>query len=177
MRGILSRIVVLFLLVECCPFLMGQGSHQAPASSPPEYTFAIVRVFPHDISAYTQGFAYRDGFLYEGTGLNGRSTLRKVRLATGEVIQHVDLAPEFFGEGVTIIKDRVFQLTWKSGVGFVYDLNSFHLLQKFFYSGEGWGLATDGTELFLRNIGDSYSGCGNVSGETPPQGPRWSGPG
>jgi len=149
MREILSRLVVLFLLIGCCLFLMGQTSRQAPANSPQEYTFAIVRVFSHDTSAYTQGLAYRDGFLYEGTGLNGRSSLRKVRLETGEVIQHVDLGPEFFGEGITTIKDRVFQLTWKSGVGFVYDLNSFHLLRKFAYSGEGWGLATDGRELFL----------------------------
>ena len=108
-----------------------------------------MRSFEFFPSAYTQGLAYRDGFLYEGTGRNGQSSLRKVRLETGEVIQHADLGPEFFGEGITIIKDRVFQLTWKSGVGFVYDLNSFHLLRKFMYSGEGWGLATDGQELFL----------------------------
>jgi len=105
-------------------------------------------VFPHDTSAYTQGLTYRDGFLYEGTGRNGQSSLRKVDLQTGAVIQHVDLRSEFFGEGITIIKDRVFQLTWKSGLGFVYDLNSFHLLRTFEYSGEGWGLATDGRALF-----------------------------
>jgi glutaminyl-peptide cyclotransferase len=149
MREILSRLVILFLLIGCCPFLMGQPSHQLSANAPPEYTFAIVRVFPHDTSAYTQGLAYRDGFLYEGTGRNGQSSLRKVRLETGKVIQRVDLGSEFFGEGITIVKDRVFQLTWKSGVGFVYDLKSFHLLRQSAYSGEGWGLATDGRELFL----------------------------
>jgi len=149
MRESLSRLVILFLLIGCCPFLMGQPSHQVSANAPPEYTFAIVRVFPHDTSAYTQGLAYRDGFLYEGTGRNGQSSLRKVRLETGEVIQRVDLESEFFGEGITIVKDRVFQLTWKSGVGFVYDLKSFHLLRQSAYSGEGWGLATDGRELFL----------------------------
>jgi glutamine cyclotransferase len=149
MREILSRLVILFLLMGCCSFLMGQPSHQVSAYAPPEYTFAIVRVFPHDTSAYTQGLAYRDGFLYEGTGRNGQSSLRKVRLETGEVIQRVDLGAEFFGEGITIVKDRVFQLTWKSGVGFVYDLKSFHLLRQSAYSGEGWGLATDGRELFL----------------------------
>jgi len=106
-------------------------------------------VFPHDTSAYTQGLAYRDGFLYEGTGLNGRSSLRKVRLETGNVIQHVDLGSEFFGEGITLVKDRVLQLTWKSGVGFEYDLNDFHLLRRFSYSGEGWGLASRGRELFM----------------------------
>ena len=149
MRAILSRFVVLFLLTVSPPFLSGKTSYQIAAKAPREQTFVVVRVFPHDTSAYTQGLAYRDGFLYEGTGRNGQSSLRKVRLETGDVIQHVDLGPEFFGEGITIIKDRVFQLTWKSGAGFVYDLNSFHLLQKFAYSGEGWGLATNGRELFL----------------------------
>jgi glutamine cyclotransferase len=83
MREILSRLIVLFLLIGCCPFLIGQTSRQVSANPPPEYTFAIVRVFPHDTSAYTQGLAYRDGFLYEGTGRNGQSSLRKVRLETG----------------------------------------------------------------------------------------------
>jgi glutamine cyclotransferase len=149
MRRFLSRLIVLFLLIGCCLFLIGQTSQRPSANSAPEYTFVIVQVFPHDTSAYTQGLAYRDGFLYEGTGRNGRSSLRKVRLETGKVIQHVDLGPEFFGEGITIIKDRVFQLTWKSEVGFVYDLNTFHLLRRFAYSGEGWGLATNGHDLFL----------------------------
>jgi glutaminyl-peptide cyclotransferase len=149
MNGISSRLVVLFLLAACCPLLRGQTPHPASAIPPQEYTFAIVRAFPHDTFAYTQGLAYRDGFLYEGTGLNGRSSLRKARLETGEVIQHVDLGSEFFGEGITIVKDRVLQLTWKSGTGFVYDLSDFHLLRRFSYSGEGWGLATNGRELFL----------------------------
>ncbi len=149
MKGIFSRFVVLFLLTTCRPFLIGQASPQASENAPPEYTFAVVRVFPHDTGAYTQGFAYRDGFLYEGTGRNGHSSLRKVRLETGEVIQQVDLEAEFFGEGITLVKDKVLQLTWKSGMGFVYDLNNFHLLRRFSYPGEGWGLATNGREIFM----------------------------
>ena len=150
MKGTLSRFAVLFLLIASHPSLVGQASpRRVSANAPPEYTFVLVRVFPHDTDAYTQGFAYRDGFLYEGTGRNGRSSLRKVRLETGEVIQQVDLGPEFFGEGITLIKDKVLQLTWKSGVGFVYDLNSFRLLRKFSYSGEGWGLATNDREIFM----------------------------
>lgn len=141
-----SRLVhLLVLLTIWQPFLAGQ----APANRPQEFTFSIVRVFPHDTSAYTQGLAYRDGFLYEGTGLNGRSSLREVRLETGEVIQKVDLGPEFFGEGITLVKDKVLQLTWKSGVGFVYDLQTFHLMRRFSYSGEGWGLAANDSEIFL----------------------------
>jgi glutaminyl-peptide cyclotransferase len=149
MRELLSRLIVMFLFSACGPFSGGQTSRQASAKVPPEYTFAIVQVFPHDTSAYTQGLAYRDGVLYEGTGRSGESSLRKVRLRTGEVIQRVDLGPEFFGEGITILKNRVFQLTWKSGVGFVYDLETFHLKRRFTYAGEGWGLATNGHDLFL----------------------------
>ncbi len=143
MKPTFWAVVVLFLLASCRPFLVGQTSDRTEAS-PQQYTFAIVRVFPHDASAYTQGLAYHDGYLYEGTGRNGQSSLRRVRLETGEVIQQANLGSEFFGEGITIFNDQVFQLTWKSGVGFVYDLNSFRLLRKFSYSGEGWGLAAAG---------------------------------
>jgi len=148
MKGSFSRIVVV-LLVSVCPFVAGQAAHPASTSATPEYTFVVVHVFPHDTSAYTQGLAFRDGFLYEGTGRNGQSSLRKVRLETGEVIQRVTLGSEFFGEGITLVKDKVVQLTWTSGVGFVYDLNGFRLLRKFTYSGEGWGLASNGREVFL----------------------------
>jgi len=147
MKAIRSRLVVLFLLTTCSPFLLGQTT--ASAGATPKYTFAIVRVFPHDTSAYTQGLAYRDDFLYEGTGRNGQSSLRKVRLETGEVIQRLDLALEYFGEGITLVKDKIVQITWKSGVGFVYDLNNFQLLRKFSYSGEGWGLTANGHQLFM----------------------------
>jgi glutaminyl-peptide cyclotransferase len=105
-KGI-SRVVFLLLLPAGRPFLIGQTSHQTSANSPLKYTFAIARVFPHDTSACTRGLAYRDGFLYAGTGLTGRSSLRKVRLETGEVIQHVDPESEFFGEGITLVKNRV----------------------------------------------------------------------
>lgn len=130
----------------CCPLLL---QRTAQAQHPEEYTFSVVRAFPHDGSAYTQGLAYRDGFLYEGTGLNGRSSLRKVNLDTGAVVQRVNLEPEFFGEGITIFKDQIVQLTWKSHIGFVYDFKNFQRLNQFLYSGEGWGLATNSTELFM----------------------------
>ncbi len=147
MKAISSRLFILFLLTACSPFLLAQATASEKAT--PKYTFAIVRVFPHDTSAYTQGLAYRDGFLYEGTGRNGQSSLRKVRLETGEVIQRLDLASEYFGEGITLVKDKVVQITWKSGIGFVYDLNNFQLLRKFSYSGEGWGLTANGHQLFM----------------------------
>lgn len=140
-------------LAALAPWLSGQflfcQSHQPKARRPPEYTFKIVKAFPHDHSAFTQGLAYRDGFLYEGTGLNGRSSLRKDRLDTGEVVREVDLKPEFFGEGITLVKNQVVQLTWQSHTGFVYDITDFHLQRRFSYPGEGWGLTTDGRDLFL----------------------------
>jgi glutamine cyclotransferase len=123
-----------------------------PAQKPkavPQYTFTVVHVYPHDPEAFTQGLVYHDGFLYEGTGLNGRSSLRKVRLETGEVLQHADLAPDYFGEGIAILDDQVFQLTWRSQTGFVYKLSDFSLLRRFSYPGEGWGLTTDGRDLYM----------------------------
>jgi glutamine cyclotransferase len=116
---------------------------------PPEYTFKVVHVFPHDTAAYTQGLVYHDGFLYEGTGLNGRSSLRKVRLETGEILQRRELPQNYFGEGIALVGNEVVQLTWQSETGFVYDLADFRLLRRFSYTGEGWGLTTNGRELFM----------------------------
>ena len=127
-----------------------QNSPQAVQHArPPEYTFRIVRQFPHDSAAFTQGLAYRGGFLYESTGLKGRSSVRKVRLETGQIVERVDLPPEYFGEGITLFKDEIVQLTWQAQTGFIYDATDFRLLQRFSYQGEGWGLATDGRELFM----------------------------
>jgi glutamine cyclotransferase len=138
-----------FVLAAVGLLLLGQSSVRGHGVRPPEYTFNVVQTFPHDSSAFTQGLAYHDGFLYEGTGLNGQSSLRKVRLETGEVVQRTDLAPDFFGEGITLLKNEVIQLTWQSQTGFVYSLADFHLLRQFSYPGEGWGLATDGREVFM----------------------------
>jgi glutaminyl-peptide cyclotransferase len=149
MRLICGELAFAFLLAILTQPLSGQPSHPSQAEGPPEYTFKIVRTFPHDPTAFTQGLAYRDGFLYEGTGLKGGSSLRKVRIETGEIVQRVDLAPEFFGEGITLLKNSVIQLTWQSRMGFVYDRRDFRLLRRFSYSGEGWGLTTNGREIFM----------------------------
>ena len=148
-RNFPRRLAIAFLLAAFTQPLPGQTSHQAHAGRPPEYTFKLVHVFPHDPAAFTQGLAFRDGFLYEGTGMNGRSSLRKVRLETGEVVQRVELASEYFGEGITLLKDEIVQLTWRSQTGFVYNLSDFRWLRQFSYSGEGWGLASNGLELFM----------------------------
>jgi glutamine cyclotransferase len=145
----LSPAVSLFLISLTALSLARPSPAVQARGRPPEYTFKIIRVFPHDPTAYTQGLAYRDGFLYEGTGLNGRSSLRKVDVESGKVLQRVDLKPEFFGEGITLFKNEIVQLTWKSQTGFIYNLSDFRLLRQFSYSGEGWGLATNGKDIFM----------------------------
>jgi glutamine cyclotransferase len=149
MRVIRRRFAIAILLAALAPSLVGQSSHASHVTRPLEYTFQVVRAFPHDPSAFTQGLVYSDGFLYEGTGLNGRSSLRKVRLDTGEIVQRIDLPREFFGEGITLVRNEVIQLTWQSHVGFVYDVSDFHLLRRFSYPSEGWGLTTNGREIFM----------------------------
>ena len=139
-------------LAACCLF----AQTQAPkAAAVPEYTYQIVHVYPHDRSAFTEGLEYHDGFLYEATGLNsrtvppGQSSLRKVRLETGEVVQRIPLSDEYFGEGITIIGDQIIQLTYKTEVGFVYGLKDFHVLRQFTYKGEGWSLTHNATSIFM----------------------------
>lgn len=115
----------------------------------PTYGYRIVHAYPHDPKAFTQGLIYLNGYLYESTGLEGQSTLRKVDLQTGKVSQRYDLAPDIFGEGLTNWKNTLVQLTWKKQTGFVYDRATFHLLRTFHYTGEGWGLTQDGTNIIM----------------------------
>ena len=110
----------------------------------PVYTYEIVNTFKHDPQAFTQGLFFYNGFLYEGTGQFGESELRKVELETGKVLQKVGLAKNSFGEGATVLNDKIYQLTWQEGNGFVYDAATFRLLGNFGYAGEGWGLTNDG---------------------------------
>lgn len=144
--------------------LMAIGSARAPGfaawqlpviSTVPMYRYTVVRSYPHDRDGFTQGLQYLDGFLYEGTGLTGRSSIRKVKLETGEVVQRRDAPPQYFGEGITIWKSDLFQLTWQSGVAFVYDRDTFAPRRTFTYTGEGWGLTHDGTSLVMSDGSDS----------------------
>jgi glutaminyl-peptide cyclotransferase len=115
----------------------------------PRASYAVVHTYPHDPDAFTQGLEFHDGFLYEGTGLNGRSSIRKVDLVTGRVLQRRPLSPAFFGEGITIWKDSLIELTWRAQIGFVYDLGSFDQRRTFTYTGEGWGLTHDASSLIM----------------------------
>ena len=112
------------------------------------YSYEVINTYPHDIDAFTQGLIFEEGYLYESTGRWGHSSLRRVKLESGEVekIHHLD--DEYFGEGLTIFDNKFYQLTWKAGVGFIYDRN-FNLINKFHYDTEGWGLTTDGKFLIM----------------------------
>jgi glutaminyl-peptide cyclotransferase len=121
----------------------------ATASAPPIYTYRVVNVFPHDPTAFTQGLVYQDGIFYEGTGQRGQSTLRKVNPITSQVLQGIRLPDPYWGEGIAVLGDRLYQLTWQENTGFVYDKDSFDLLGTWRYEGEGWGLTTDGQRLIM----------------------------
>ena len=120
-----------------------------PPAEIPVYTYEVVRTYPHDPQAFTQGLLFADGFLYEGTGLRGSSSLRKVDLESGQVLQLRQLERKYFGEGIALFGDRLIQLTWNSRVGFVYDRKSFEQLDRFTYLTEGWGLTHDGETLIM----------------------------
>jgi glutaminyl-peptide cyclotransferase len=115
----------------------------------PTYDFKVLRSYPHDAQAFTEGLLYRDGFLYESTGLNGKSSIRKVNLETGKVLQSKDIPPQYFGEGLTVWDDTLVGLTWQTQTGFVFDLKTFELRNQFAYPGEGWGLTQNGKELIM----------------------------
>jgi len=116
---------------------------------PVSYTYDVVNVYPHDPNAFTQGLVIENGFLYEGTGLYGNSSLRCVELETGDLIQLYSLPSDLFGEGITIFGNRIYQLTWRSQKGFLYDKHSFDLLREFSYTTEGWGITNDGNQLIM----------------------------
>ncbi len=133
------------LKLACCFAAAVLASH----AQTPQYGYQVVHAYPHDPNAFTQGLEYRAGFLYEGTGLKGHSSLRKVKLETGKVLQQIDLDPEYFGEGITVLNQKITELTWQSETGFVYDQSSFRKERTFSYLGEGWGLANDGQNIYM----------------------------
>ena len=121
----------------------------AVADQVPVYGYEVVNTFPHDPAAFTQGIIFHDGALIESTGLEGRSTLRRVELQTGKVLQKVDVPPFFFAEGMTLFNGKIYQLTWKGEKGFIYDPQTFKKTGEFTYTGEGWGLTHDADSLIL----------------------------
>jgi len=121
----------------------------AAQAAVPVYSYELVKTYPHDTQAFTEGLFYLNGFLYESTGLERQSSIRKEKLETGEVLQKVDIPPQYFGEGIVNWKNRLISLTWKSELGFVYDLNTLKVQRHFAYKGEGWALTQDGKRLIM----------------------------
>ncbi|MBS1794381.1 MAG: glutaminyl-peptide cyclotransferase [Acidobacteria bacterium] len=117
----------------------------------PVYTYEVVNTYKHDPTAFTEGLYFKDGFLYESTGEEGKSQLRKVELESGKVLQKFDLPRDSFGEGISPVGDKIYQLTWQEEVCRVFDAKDFKLLKEFKYQGEGWGMTTDGTNLYMTN--------------------------
>ena len=120
------------------------------STTPKLYRYEIVNTYPHDITSYTQGLEFYDGVLYESTGQYGESKLRALDYKTGKVLKNIDLSPSYFGEGLTVLNDKIYQLTWKEGRGLIYDADKFEAIGSFNYgqSKEGWGLCNDGLQLY-----------------------------
>ncbi|HUO77536.1 MAG TPA: glutaminyl-peptide cyclotransferase [Thermodesulfovibrionales bacterium] len=146
-RLVFTAFLAVFLSLSGTLFLFLEW--QEAASGPQVYGYKIVNIYPHDPSAFTQGLIYEGGYLYEGTGLYGKSTLRKVELKTGKVTKLLPLSPGYFGEGLTSWKGDLIQLTWREGKGFVYEKESFRLVREFSYPTEGWGITHDDTHLIM----------------------------
>lgn len=152
--ALIATAGVVFLIVS----LLRQGLPTQPnttsnnnqnTSRAQQVSYEVVGSYPHDPTSFTQGLLWHDGTLYEGTGLEGRSKLRRLEFPSGKVLKEISLSSEYFGEGLALVGNRLMQLTWQSHRGFVYDLDSFRKLQEFTYDTEGWGLTYDGNNLIL----------------------------
>ncbi|MGC4084871.1 MAG: glutaminyl-peptide cyclotransferase [Vicinamibacterales bacterium] len=146
----LSALGVLMLLQRVPGFAAWQSGAAMPV-----FGYTVVHTYPHDRDAFTQGLQVVDGLFYEGTGLNGRSSIRKVKIETGQVLQKKDVPAQYFGEGITVRGSEIFQLTWQTGVALVYDKTTFTQKRTHKYAGEGWGLTQDKTTLIMSD-GSEY---------------------
>jgi glutamine cyclotransferase len=148
----MPRIIMFAVLaVSTTLAIQAQAPRNIPpvTSKAPKYGYTVVRSYPHDPKAFTQGLEFFGGFLYEGTGQKGRSAVRKIELETGKVVQEERLHAQYFGEGITISQGKLFQLTWQDRTGFVYDARTLKFIRNFSYFGEGWGLTHDPMTLIM----------------------------
>ncbi len=152
-----AAAAVIFLIISLLhyepanqPNAIANGNNQSTRDArAQQVSYEVVSSYPHDPTSFTQGLVWHDGTLYESTGLKGESKLRRLEFPSGRVLKEINLASEFFGEGLALVDGRLIQLTWQSHKGFVYDLNTFRQLQEFAYDTEGWGLTYDGKNLIL----------------------------
>jgi glutamine cyclotransferase len=130
-------------------FLFAFAALSLFATETPRYTARVVKTFPHDTSAFTQGLEFHGGWLYESTGMVGQSGIRKVTLENGKILQQLRVGAPFFGEGITIIDGQLIQLTWQHQTGFIYKFPELQFVKQFSYTGEGWGLTNDGKQIYM----------------------------
>ena len=154
--SVIAILLIVVIIVLSASILIIFNSNNASAKSTATYyTYAIVNTYPHDTNAFTEGLVYSDGFLYESTGLNGNSTLRRVDLTTGNVLQEYTLPTQYFGEDIAIVNNTIIQLTWQSNIGFIYNKTTFAVLGNFTYPTQGWGLTFDGKNLIMSDGTDN----------------------
>ena len=144
-----ERRVTLFRKLAALAFALSAAVAVPARAAVPVYGATVVHDYPHDPAAFTEGLFYLNGFLYESTGLEGKSDIRKVQLGTGKVLQRRPLDPKYFGEGIVAWRGRLAELTWQSQIGFTYDLSTFNPRSSFHYSGEGWALTHDGKRIIM----------------------------
>lgn len=131
---------------------------KAESNEPKQLQYTVTATYPHDASSFTEGLEFRDGFLYEGTGdteYKGNSKLAKVDLTTGKDVKKINLSKEYFGEGISVLNGKIYQMTYKEQKCFVYDAKTFTKLKEFAYEGEGWGMTNDGKQLIMSNGGSN----------------------
>ena len=149
MRTLAGCAALALLVFTMTPWDAAHASLRAQAPQVPVLSYQVVNKFPHDPTAFTQGLIYRDGHLFESTGIKGQSSLRKVKLETGTVVERRAIDKSYFAEGLTDWGNRLLQLTWETNIGFVYDLSTFAPVGTFTYTGEGWGLTHDASRLIM----------------------------
>ncbi|MFN8593567.1 MAG: glutaminyl-peptide cyclotransferase [Thermomicrobiales bacterium] len=178
MRIHLISVATLLAVLLLAPMLVQAQGTPVATTSAPVYGYRVLAEYPHDPDAFTQGLEYIDGTLYEGTGLNGQSTLRRVDLETGKVLQGVTLNEQLFGEGIAVVDDHIYQLTWKNLIAIQFDRDTFEPIQTFRNPVEGWGLtydgerliASDGTNRLYFRDPETFAELGSIDvydGETP----------
>lgn len=148
--AVLLTVASILTIASVISALAAGGVEEPPSNeTPPAYGFRVVAAYPHDPEAFTQGLAFRDGLLYEGTGLYGGSEILEVVLETGEVTRSRTLPPSLFGEGIALMDDKLVQLTWRSRIGLLWDIENFTIVGAFYYQTEGWGITSDGQSLIM----------------------------
>lgn len=147
--NIAARMILVTLCALFVQFEQTQSAYSKEKGGVPVYGYKVINTYSHDPGAFTQGLLLYDGKLYESTGIKGRSTLRLVDLKSGEVIQSYSMPDKYFGEGITVVNGNIVQLTWRSGTGFVYNMDDLKPVGRFNYEGEGWGITSDDKHLIM----------------------------